>query len=169
MPVTRDDVFNAYRFLLGREPESELAIDAHLMLDSVADLRNAIMNSQEFRAIAGGVGFTSSKWVCTDVLGCYAMWVDLHDRYVSRGCLHDDWEPEETSYFRSKLFEGATVIDIGANVGWFSLLAAKHVGHFGEVHAFEPRPGTLSMLRRTIAQNRLQSIVRVWEYALGKV
>lgn len=46
--VTRDDVVNAYRFILGREPESEGAIAPHLKHPSVEALRAAFMNTPEF-------------------------------------------------------------------------------------------------------------------------
>jgi FkbM family methyltransferase len=125
------------------------------------------MASAEFRAAVGLSEVASSKWVAADVLDRFTMWLDLHDRFVSRGCLNNNWEPNETNYFISRLRPGDVVLDIGANIGWFSLVAAKHIGKTGRVHAFEPSPETARMLKRTIATNDLQAIVQVHEFALS--
>ena len=49
MPVSRDEIVYGYRFILGRDPESETAISVHLGLDDVATLRRNLMASMEFR------------------------------------------------------------------------------------------------------------------------
>lgn len=165
--VDADTVRLAYRMILGRNPESEQVILDHLGFDSPEALGKVMVNSKEFRARYLQSQFAESKWVAVDVLDRYVMWVDLHDRYVSQGCLNNNWEPEETSFFSSRLRAGDTVLDIGANIGWFSLVAAKIIGTNGIVHAFEPRPITTKMLARTIAQNGLRQIIQVWEYALS--
>lgn len=164
--ITPEDVIAGFRMILGREPESEEAIRAHLSLGDLESLGKVLLASQEFKSKYLQSQLSESKWVATEVLGGYLMWVDLHDRYVSHGCLNDNWEPDETNFFVSRLHGGDTVLDIGANIGWFTLLAAKHVGPTGTVHSFEPRPITYSMLARTIAQNGLRSFVHPWEYAL---
>ena len=167
-PLREDVVRLAYQLLLGREVESERALKAHMTLGTVPALRRAIMASTEFQTrVLGNRPPFKSKWVATDVLDQFTMWVNLHDRYVSHGCLNDSWEPSESQYFTSRLRAGNVVLDIGANVGWFSLLAAKCIGEDGTVHAFEPQPQTAAMLRRTIADNDLQRQVSVWEFALS--
>jgi FkbM family methyltransferase len=108
-----------------------------------------------------------AKWVSTDVLGRFTMWLNLSDNYVSSGCLRDDWEPSETKFIASRLGAGDVVLDVGANIGWFSLVAARAIGKRGIVHAFEPRPDTVAMLKRTIADNDLREQVVVWELALA--
>lgn len=165
-PAQRDDVIAIFGALLGRAPESEETIAAHLQHSTPAAIEAVIKASPEFRARQTAQGQVTSQWVCTEVLGGQRIWVDLSDRYVSAGCLQDSWEPEESRYFRSCLKEGQTVLDIGANVGWYSLIAAQAVGQSGKVHAFEPRPDTARMLRRTIADNGLEGRIQVWELAL---
>jgi len=51
------------------------------------------------------------------------------------------------------------VIDIGAHVGYYTLLAAKLVGPTGKVYAFEPEPGNHSTLQKNIQLNNYQNIV----------
>jgi SAM-dependent methyltransferase len=48
MPVTKEDVINAYRFILGREPESESVIAPHLVAPDVPSLRALFLESAEF-------------------------------------------------------------------------------------------------------------------------
>lgn len=158
----------AFQLLLGREAENQEVIDRHLKLGTLADLRRVLIGSTEFRNKLQRMMFPSgSKWVAVDVLDRYVQWIDMHDLYVSTGCFNNIYEPNETSYFISRLHSGDTVLDIGANIGWFTLVAAKHAGKNGLIHSFEPRPDTARMLRRTISDNELARQVTVWEYALS--
>lgn len=59
------------------------------------------------------------------------------------------WEEHETRLFRAHLEPGARVVDLGANVGWFSVLA---VLAGCEVHAFEPVPAIAEVCRRNLAR-----------------
>jgi FkbM family methyltransferase len=61
---------------------------------------------------------------------------------------------------------GGVVIDGGANIGAFSLVAASVVGPGGEVHAIEAAPATAALLRRSVAANPGYAI-QVHELALA--
>jgi FkbM family methyltransferase len=63
------------------------------------------------------------------------------------------YEPEETRLFRSKCRRGDTVIDVGANVGWYTIIASKLVGKNGRVIAFEPDPESFALLKRNVLAN----------------
>lgn len=63
------------------------------------------------------------------------------------------YEPELDALFRAVLRPGDIVFDVGANVGFFTLLAAALVGSRGQVHAFEPNPGTFAALRHNVHLN----------------
>jgi FkbM family methyltransferase len=56
-------------------------------------------------------------------------------------------------FLRAKLTRGATFLDIGSNVGFFSLMAADLVGPEGHVYAFEPEPDISESLERSAAAN----------------
>lgn len=56
-------------------------------------------------------------------------------------------EEDVTSFLLTHVMEGMTFIDVGANVGYFSLLAAQLVRPSGQVHAFEPARRTCDILR----------------------
>ncbi|HTV31653.1 MAG TPA: FkbM family methyltransferase [Methylocella sp.] len=166
--LTHDEVIWGYRYLLGRVPESAKTIEshAHLYADWRA-FRTALLNSAEFRQLLHGTRKLTPKWVAADVFaGKRTMWLDLNDDYVSRGCLNDSYEPLETAFVKANLGQGDIFLDIGANIGWFTLLATTLIGDTGRVHAFEPRKPTVDYLRRSIALNGLNSIVTVHEVGL---
>ena len=63
------------------------------------------------------------------------------------------YEPEMVALFRRTLRPGWTVIDAGANIGYFTLLASRLVGPSGRVIAFEPDPTNFEYLVRNIRAN----------------
>ena len=165
--LSREDVRWAYRLLLGREPESEDVITAACRLPDIETLRQQFIASDEF-ALSNKVMWLRGYWVAAPVLeGKYLMWIDLGDRYMSFGCLLDNYEPVETAYMKAALQPGDVVVDAGANLGWFSLVASSLVGPTGRVHAFEPRPETADFLARTIALNGLGERVAVYRCGLA--
>lgn len=85
---------------------------------------------------------------------------DERDRFVSR-CLRDEgiWEPFETSLVMACLSPGSVFVDVGANIGYFTVLAAETVGEAGRVYAFEPDPANFSLLRNNLVRNQLHQRV----------
>ncbi len=75
------------------------------------------------------------------------------------------WEPVETGICRQYIREGMTVIDVGAYIGYYSLLASKLVGSKGKVYTFEPFPESLLVLKKNIQINSCKNI-QVIEKAL---
>ena len=69
------------------------------------------------------------------------------------------WEPSVTALYRAALRPGDVVIDIGANVGLHTLLAAHLVGPSGRVHAIEASPWICARLRRNLAANGANQVV----------
>lgn len=90
------------------------------------------------------------------------------DAFVSRRIREEGiWEPYETSLLLSILGPGDVFVDVGANIGYFSLLAASVVGEGGTVFAFEPDPDNFSLLQRNIALNAQQAGVVAVQAALA--
>jgi FkbM family methyltransferase len=81
-------------------------------------------------------------------------WTGAYERPVQRA-------------FESLVRPGAVVWDIGAHIGFFSLLAARLVGVGGVVHAFEPSPSNRERLERTLGLNDEQR-VRVHPFAVSR-
>jgi FkbM family methyltransferase len=69
------------------------------------------------------------------------------------------WNPVEYTAFRDAIKPGAIVLDVGANVGAYSLLFAQWAGPSGKVYAFEPAPQEFRGLVRHVALNSMSAIV----------
>lgn len=146
--LTSDEAIWGYRYILGRDPEDGSVLDRHMRAyPNWHNFRQALLNSSEFTR-SRIERSPESKWVASSILaGERLIWLDLADNYVSRGCLFDSYEPVETDLVRRHLAAGDVFFDIGANIGWFSLLASTIVGPSGHVHAFEPRRPTVEYSR----------------------
>ncbi len=70
-----------------------------------------------------------------------------------------DWLARERAVLGPLVSPGATVFDIGANLGFYSAMFAAQIGPQGRVVAFEPAPQVFGKLRATIARNRLDQVV----------
>ncbi len=68
------------------------------------------------------------------------------------------YEMKKRQAFEAVIPNGAIVYDIGANVGYYSLLAAALVGDEGLVYAFEPLPRNVDFLRRHVALNHFKQV-----------
>jgi len=68
------------------------------------------------------------------------------------------YELRTTELFLQLLQKGFTVIDVGANVGFFTLLAAKLVEKEGTVLAFEPEPTSFSLLSGSVLRNNFSNV-----------
>ena len=71
------------------------------------------------------------------------------------------YEPYEQQLFEQHCQPGQTVIDLGANVGLYTAIAASRVGAAGRVIAVDPDPGSFSALQRTIALNGFTNVTPV--------
>jgi len=61
---------------------------------------------------------------------------------------YSDAEPGVDRVLREKLKKGDTFIDIGAHIGYYSILARNIVGESGKVIAFEPNPESYKLLKK---------------------
>lgn len=93
--------------------------------------------------------FAPGLWMQSDVR-------DLIQETLLEG---DVWDPAGTQYICGALKQGSVFLDIGANAGYFSLLAGKRVGPAGKVLAVEPSPEMAEQLRRNAARSGLANIV----------
>lgn len=107
-----------------------------------------------------------NTWIISEIDKNILLWVELNDMGVSHPCINNDYEPIETNFIKSTLKEGMTFVDIGANIGWFSLIAAKLVGSSGKVYAYEPRSSIFERLSKSIELNNFHW-VEANNYALG--
>lgn len=74
---------------------------------------------------------------------------------------HGAWEPFESELFEGSIGAGMVVADIGANLGYYTLRAARAVGERGRVIAFEPDPRNLELLRQNVERNGFSGRVTI--------
>lgn len=91
----------------------------------------------------------------TNVLG-HRMRLDANDR--AELSINGIYEPLTTDLVRAKIAAGDVVLDIGANIGYYTLIFAKCVGPQGRVVAFEPEPGNFSLLQENVAANGYRNV-----------
>ena len=82
---------------------------------------------------------------------------DLRDQ-VQRQIYYGLYESLETRLVKQRLRKGDTFLDIGANVGYYTLLAAEAVGPPGKVHAFEPVSDVCALLTQNVRANSLTNV-----------
>ena len=91
-------------------------------------------------------------WARVERGSAEGLWLELNPR-TGQHYLHGEIEPAIQEILLKKLKPGMVFYDLGANIGFFSLLAARLVGASGQVFSFEPDPEIASRLRRNIAKN----------------
>lgn len=77
------------------------------------------------------------------------------------------WNPTEYAGFREAIKVGGTALDVGANIGAYSILLGQWVGASGQVYAFEPAPEPFDGLSRHIVLNGLANTVHPIHMAVG--
>ena len=91
-----------------------------------------------------------------------------NDQFISRAIAHDGvWEPFETMIFTRLCKQGDIVLDLGANIGWYSVLAAKLVSESGRVFAFEPDKMNARLLQMNAAVSDKQRVIDLYQTAVG--
>jgi FkbM family methyltransferase len=68
------------------------------------------------------------------------------------------WDPSVTSCMLSMIRTGQNVVDVGAHIGYFTIIMSLLVGQGGRVFAFEPEPGNLRLLRKNLNLNAIDNV-----------
>jgi len=71
------------------------------------------------------------------------------------------YEEYETKLVKKIVKKDDVVIDLGANIGYYTLIFAKLVGDKGKVYAFEPDPENFALLKKNIETNCYQNVVLI--------
>ena len=159
------DLYACYRLLLGREPdEAGWTVWMHAIRNgiSVEALRDGFLYSAEFVTAQ-----CRPRRPILVELDEFKIYVQRADFFVGAAILRDrTFEPHVTAEVRRLLQPGGVFIDVGANIGYFTLLAAARVGPQGRVVAFEPNPDNCELLAESIRANGFENIT-VHPYAVG--
>ena len=113
-------------------------------------------------------GITGIQRVPVPGMPEHFMYVRAEDGGVAHHLIvYRQYEPLESQLVRNAVKPGMVVYNIGANLGYYSLLASHCVGPTGKIYAFEPEPGNLELLRRTISENHCTN-VSIYSEAVSK-
>lgn len=166
--VDAESVHWAFRLFLCREAEEGIVPIHQARNKTYQELRETFFNSPEFQNYLTQKGYSYQR----QLIRC----ADKYERpfYLDEQFLPSietfvlcRYQPEASEQLQNALSSGSVLIDIGASVGWFSLLASEIVGESGHVFAFEPHMSTYEALKRTVALRDKSRIVSCVRAALG--
>ena len=167
--LTREHVVWAYRLLLDRDPESEDVIGPKLAGSrTTAELRRHLITSAEFRQKNPDFAHTNdSTVVIKEIAPGVRLFLDLSDHVIGLNILRGAYERAEAAVARRALHPDDVAIDVGAHIGFFTMLMAEAVGPGGRVYAFEPLDANADLLERSLVENRYDDRVRFARAAVG--
>ena len=137
--ASESDIFSCFRLILGRNPSPEewAGHTGALTGKPLKEVMLSYLTSAEFKE-RDLLKLDPEEIKIVDVHG-YRMYVPINDPQVGATVYqHQSYEPHIEKFFKDNVRDGDCVIDIGANIGFFSLLAASLVGSKGKVYSFEP-------------------------------
>jgi FkbM family methyltransferase len=98
----------------------------------------------------------------------YRMWVDLRARTQSHAYYSGNYDNAFVSRLSGLIEPGACVLDVGANVGFYTVALAQAAQRAGAtLHAFEPLPSNCVRLRQNLELNGLASALSLWDIGLS--
>lgn len=133
-------------------------------------VREALFNSPLRSMARGGYRRLLNQTDVTEVvtlqspLAGYRMRVSLA---VGKGLIYGTYEPALCKAIQQHVKPGFVCLDIGANIGYFTLLLAHYAGQAGRVYAFEPLPQNHEVLNENVALNQLGMQVQPIALALS--
>jgi len=89
----------------------------------------------------------------------HTMFLDKND--AQSLSVEENYEPVETNYAIQNIKKGDIVLDLGAFIGYYTLVFARIVGPEGKVYAFEPNPENFAILKRNVEYNGYKNVVLI--------
>lgn len=150
--ASAEDIFYCFRLLLGRDPNPE-EVQGHMLAigDDLSPVVRQYVASQEFAA-RNLIAMPEAGVALVERDG-YKLYVDPNDAAIGRHVVGGQYEDHVVEVFRRHIRPGATVVDIGANVGFFTALSAHLVGKHGRVISIEPNPVNCRYIEATKLEN----------------
>jgi FkbM family methyltransferase len=159
------DVFYAYRLLLARNPDPGGWLDYWREIRRVRYpfywLTDQIMASDEYREKIGQGRTFEAIPVDEEIISLagFKLVIDKNDTMIGQ-TIHarGKWEPWVATTLKTILKPGMVFVDVGANIGYFTLLASDLVGPDGLVIAVEPLPQNNTLLAKSVELNQGQNV-----------
>jgi FkbM family methyltransferase len=155
---SEEDIYYCFRLILGRNP-GKVEWPGHRALagNNLSNVVSMYLSSREFRTRELGV-LSDTEHVLVDLEG-YQMYVSPSDIEVGTHIYGDKiYEPHITRHMKHALAPGMFFLDVGANIGYFTLLAAHLVGCQGKVFAVEPYQYNVKLLYLSAQRNGFENV-----------
>jgi FkbM family methyltransferase len=153
-----DDIFHCFRLLLGRHPNpEEWPGHSSRVGEPLKAVVGSYVNSLEFARRALSQADASADYAIAEGDG-FRLFASPSDAAVGRHVLAGKYESEVVAVFRSVLRPGMGVLDIGANIGYFTMVSAMLVGPSGRVLAVEPNPDNARMVEASRVLNGFDQV-----------
>jgi FkbM family methyltransferase len=158
--ATKDDIYHCFRLILGRDPLAK-EWQAHLQASEgrpLIDVVTKYITSLEFfnRNIVKE-SMDGFQHTVVDVDN-FRLYVSPEDKVCGGLIGSGEYEPSVTHHLKKHLSSGKTFLDIGANIGFFTCLAASLTGDDGKVIAVEPFEYNVKLLLANIKLNEFTNV-----------
>ncbi|MDT5123117.1 MAG: hypothetical protein QOC96_2599 [Acidobacteriota bacterium] len=167
--ASEEDIYYCYRLILNREPDPDGWITYTSAIKSgtsVQSLVASFLNSVEFRNRQLDQENVRSTIQLIELDG-FKIFVPSQDSPVARAIIEaHQYEPHITAVIRRVLKPGMVFVDVGANIGYLSLIAALEVGKSGKVISFEPSQFFCKLLYMSAKGNGLSNI-EIYPFAVA--
>lgn len=152
------DIFGCFRLLLGRLPNRE-EWPGHSMRvgEPLAQIVASYVNSLEFSR-RGLQDPAALGTIALAHLPLFRIYTQNDDAAVGRYVRENNYETDVSAVFRQVLRPGSHVLDLGANIGYFTMLSAALVGPTGSVVAVEPNPANARLIEASRRANGFDTV-----------
>jgi len=156
--ATEQDIYYCFRLLLGRNPSSEeWAGHSGLAGNELRGVLRSYLDSREF-ANRGLIEREPSQDISLTRTPEFSIYTSRDDLAVGKHVAAGAYEPQLADLLRRKLSSGMSVVDLGANIGFFTMLAASLVGPSGTVLAVEPNLANVRMIEASRRVNNFDQV-----------
>lgn len=149
------------RFVLARKKFMAGELNKFEYAEYLNDQHASLFNYPEFLSgtDVAGIQISADGISVSSIAHGISMWVDAVDLHATPYTLLDfgSYESSETTFLKSVFRDGDVFFDIGANLGWYSLVLGKQCPR-ASIYAFEPIPSTVTVLERNVRLNRLDNV-----------
>ena len=165
--ATYEDIFYCFRLLLGRNPNpEEWPGHSSQVGEDLENVVSSYVTSREFaeRGLLNRKYHDQAKLVR---LSRFSIFASIEDLAVGRHVVSGAYEPKIAEVFYRYVKPGMAVVDIGANIGYFTMLLASLVEPSGLVVAVEPNPENIRLLEASRRVNGFDQVL-VIQAAAGR-
>jgi FkbM family methyltransferase len=173
--ATETDLYYCYRLLLNREPDEDgwdfWRKQVHKRQHTLRSLTDTFLNGEEFLLQREQTFYAfflaAARQIQLVELDGFKMYARANDLFIGGPIIRGvPYEAHVVRRLRPFLKPGTVFVDIGANIGYFSLIAASMVGSAGRVLAFEPNIDNCELIKLSMRANRFENIT-VYPFAVA--